>query len=339
MAKKIKKYKVGCQSETYAISLVTDPAIEEGFMAFKKDEESIEVQLSSDEKHMLFGAVLVPDRDIYRNDGENEFYLTFSAEAIEKMSQNFMRSYRQESITLQHEEEAPEICVVESWIKSDMEKDKSVALGLNPNLPIGTWFCGMKVNNVESWDRVKSGELRGFSVESLIQLEEFNKIDKNKDNMDLVEDETFLSKLKEIVKDILSNINLMKEEKVEEFEAEATPAVEPTTTTAVEEPTATVEQPTVEEPTQVVEQPTEPTVEEPKTDEPKAEEPHKDDLSVTIGNLLEEIKQLREMNGELVNKVNELGSQPSSKPINTNGGGSGGKSTYDAWRSQMAKYL
>ena len=201
MAKKIKKYKVGTDSETYAISMVEMPAIEEDFVALAKQKEQ-QVFLQSDEKHMVYGAVLVPDKDIYRNDGEKEYYITFTKESIERMSQDFMKEYRQHEVTLDHEDIANEVCVVESWIKSDLYKDKSVALGLNEQLPIGTWFAGMKVNNIETWERIKNGELKGFSVESMISLEEFSK---NDNNMIETNDEMFWSKLKNVMKEIFTS--------------------------------------------------------------------------------------------------------------------------------------
>ena len=43
MSKKIKRYKVGMNSETYAISLVESPAIEEDFIALSKEEEKVAV--------------------------------------------------------------------------------------------------------------------------------------------------------------------------------------------------------------------------------------------------------------------------------------------------------
>ena len=58
MAKKIKKYKVGLDSETMAISLVTEPAIEVDFIHMSKDEEEKQqVFLEANEKHMVYGAV------------------------------------------------------------------------------------------------------------------------------------------------------------------------------------------------------------------------------------------------------------------------------------------
>ena len=354
MAKKIKKYKVGTDSETYAISMVEMPAIEEDFVALAKEEEKIEVQLSDDAKHMVYGAVLVPDKDIYRNNGEQEFYISFTKESIEKMSQDFMKEYRQHEVTVDHEEIANEVCVVESWIKADLFKDKSVALGLNETLPIGTWFAGMKVNNIETWERIKAGELKGFSVESMISLEEFSK--QNENNMNIETNDMFWDKLKNILKEAFSKKaeadiepigmeDLAKESgftNVEDYEKEVEAVKEELeeqnapTEPQPQEPT--VETPKVEEP--VVE---EPKVEEPKPTEeaPKAEEKPQDNnkhLEELINSLKEEINALKEMNSGLNDKVKELSKEPSAKPVNTNAKPSA-KDTYSAWREQMRNMI
>ena len=205
MAKKIKRYKVGCDSETYAISLVEAPAIESEFVALAKEEEK-QVFLESNEKHLVYGAALIPDMDIYRNDGEHEYYISFSKESIEKMSQDFMKEYRQYEVKTDHEDVANEVCVVESWLVSDAYKDKSNAL--NISVPEGTWMVGMKVNNIETWDRIKAGELKGFSVESLVSLEEFSK--QNDNNMEIEANEMFWTKLVNVLKETFSK----KEEEV-----------------------------------------------------------------------------------------------------------------------------
>lgn len=201
MAKKIKKYKVGIDSETYAISLVESPAIESDFVALaKEEEEKHQVFLESNEKHMVYGAALIPDKDIYRNNGEQEFYINFTKESIERMSQDFMKEYRQYEVKTDHDDIANEVCVVESWLVSDSYKDKSNALGIN--VPEGTWMIGMKVNNIETWERIKAGELKGFSVESMISLEEFSK--QNNDNMNIETNDMFWDKLKNILKETFS---------------------------------------------------------------------------------------------------------------------------------------
>ena len=325
MAKKIKKFKVGTDSETYAISLVYEPAIEETLVALEKQNE-VKVQLANEEKHMVYSAVLVPDKDIYRFDGENEYYVNFTKESIEKMSQDFMKEYRQHEVTLDHEDMANEVCIVESWIKTDMYKDKSVALGLNENLPIGTWFAGMKVNNVEVWDRVKSGELRGFSVESLISLEEFSK--QNDNNMINTDEMSFWTKMKEVLSEVFTSAQ-MAEEPAEieptniDLEAEAP---------KVEETPAVAEEPKVEEPKPSEE----PKAEEPVVEEPKpVEEPKVDNhLEELINSMRDEIAALKEMNQGLQDKVKDLGKQPSANPVNVNAKPNGGDG-YAAWREQM----
>lgn len=349
MTKKIKKYKVGIDSETYAISLVESPAIESDFVALaKEDEEKQQVFLESNEKHMVYGAALIPDKDIYRNNGEQEFYINFTKESIERMSQDFMKEYRQYEVKTDHDDIANEVCVVESWLVSDSYKDKSNALGIN--VPEGAWMIGMKVNNIDTWERIKAGELKGFSVESMISLEEFSK--QNNDNMNIeTNDMGFWNKMKEVlaeafskkegdiepidmeelaansgftnVEDYQKEVEAVKAE-LEEQNAEE-PAVEPTVEPTVEEPKP-VEEPKVEE--QVVE--------EPKVEEkPKEDNKHLEEL---INSLKEEINALKDMNNGLNEKVKELSKEPSAKPVNTNAKPSA-TDTYSAWREQMRSMI
>lgn len=334
--RKIKKYKVGIDSETEAISMVTEPAIDSDFVFFSKDKDIVKEAFSSDEKHMVYGAVLRPDFPIYRYDGENEYYLEFTSESIERMARDYMMNYRQGNVTIQHEEYANEVFMVESWIKQDMDKDKSVSVGLDKSLPIGTWFCGFYVNNNDIWERIKSGELKGFSVEAMIDLEDFAKV-KKEDEFEM--NETFWDKLKTIVNEALGK----NEEKMEEQ-----PIVNEPQPTVVDEPkpTVTEEPKPTEEPT-VVEEPKkddEPKVEEePKKEEPNpTEEPKPNDdgnhLNDLIASLREEISALKEANTVLAEKVNDLGKMPSANPINVNGK-NGTPSTYSSWRDMMANMI
>ena len=336
--RKIKKYKVGIDSETEAISMVTEPAIESDFVFFSKDKDIVKEAFSSDEKHMVYGAVLRPDFPIYRYDGENEYYLEFTSESIERMARDYMMNYRQGNVTIQHEEYANEVFMVESWIKQDMDKDKSVSVGLDKSLPIGTWFCGFYVNNNDIWERIKSKELKGFSVEAMIDLEDFAKV-KKEDEFEM--NETFWDKLKTIVNEALGK----KEEKMEEqpIVNEPQPTVEepkPSEPTAVEEPKPTEEPTVVEEPKKDEEPKVE---EEPKKEEPKpTEEPKPNDdgnhLNDLIASLREEISALKEANTVLAEKVNDLGKMPSANPINVNGK-NGTPSTYSSWRDMMANMI
>ena len=344
MAKKIKKYKVGIDSETYAISMVESPAIESDFVALSKEEEK-RVFLESDERHMVYGAALIPDKDIYRNNGEQEFYISFTKESIEKMSQDFMKNYRQNEVTLDHDEIANDITITESWLVEDPYKDKANALGIN--VPKGSWMIGMKVNQIDVWDRVKSGELKGFSVESMISLEDFSK--QNTNNMNIETNDMFWDKLKNILKDTFSK--KVEEPTVEELAANSGFTNVEDYQKEVEAVKAELEEQNAEEP--AVEPTVEPTVEEqkpeeePKVDEPTVEEPKveekpKEDntkhLEELIGSLKEEINALKEMNSGLNDKVKELSKEPSAKPVNTNAKPSAAD-TYSAWGEQMRSMI
>ena len=347
MAKKIKKYKVGIDSETYAISMVESPAIESDFVALSKEEEK-RVFLESDERHMVYGAALIPDKDIYRNNGEQEFYISFTKESIEKMSQDFMKNYRQNEVTLDHEEMANDITITESWLVEDPYKDKANALGIN--VPKGTWMVGMKVNQIDVWERVKSGELKGFSVESMISLEDFSK--QNTNNMNIETNEMFWDKLKNILKDTFSKkveeptveelaansgfTNVEEYEKEVEAVKEELEEQNAPTEPQAQEPT--VETPKVDE--QVTEEPNaeepKPTEEAPKADEkPQENNKHLEEL---INSLKEEINALKEMNNGLNDKVKELSKEPSTKPVNTNAKPSAAD-TYSAWREQLRNMI
>lgn len=348
MAKKIKKYKVGIDSETYAISMVESPAIESDFVALAKEEEQ-RVFLESDERHMCYGAALIPDKDIYRNNGEQEFYISFTKESIEKMSQDFMKNYRQNEVTLDHEEMANDITITESWLVEDPYKDKANALGIN--VPKGSWMVGMKVNQIDVWDRVKSGELKGFSVESMISLEDFSK--QNTNNMIETNDNMFWDKMKSILSEVFTSLSMSNrsEEKneptleelaansgftnVEDYKDEVE-AIK----TELEEQNAPQGEPTPEpsEPSEPSEPTNEPKEEpiEPKN-EPKSEDISK--LEELIGSLKGEIEALKTMNSGLEEKVKEMSKEPSAKPVNTNSKPSTSNDTYSAWRKQMASYL
>lgn len=328
--KKLKKYQVGLNSDVLAVSFVTEPAIEELFVAMKEHKEDM-VYLSSNEKHLAYGAVLVPDKEIYRNDQSGEYTITFSKESIEKMSQNYLKFKRQDSVTLQHDEVADNVVLVESWLKSDMEKDKSVALGLNPDLPIGTWFAAFKVNDVDVWERVKSGELKGFSVEAILEA---NELKFNADEPAPAAEpapepapapQEPQKDSKGIIDKILALINGGDVKDVADTAKE------------VEKPTEIAPEESKEEGVKDTPEPEQEPVTEPETKPETQPNP----LEEVVQNLRAEIEELKKNNEALVNKIGEISKQPSAKPINTNSGNGGQvvegvkNPAYQAWREKM----
>ncbi len=145
-----------------AISIVESPAIEENFVALKTQE--VQFAKQDEEKRILLGAALIPNKPIYRRAGEEEFYVYFTKETIRRASEMFFQNGNQNQSTLEHEAELQGLSVVESWIIEDEQKDKSRIYGLE--MPVGTWMVSMKVNNDDVWNNyVKTGKVKGFSIE------------------------------------------------------------------------------------------------------------------------------------------------------------------------------
>lgn len=156
----------------FGISLVEDPAIQSNFVALSKNKK-IQLSTIDNEKRILLGAVLIPELPIYRNQDGFEFYIKFSADTIRKSMENFFKQNYQSNSSLEHDTEIDGVTFVESWIKEDDVHDKSVAYGINE--PVGTWFATMKVDNEEIWnDYVKTGQVKGFSIDGMFDLEKIN---------------------------------------------------------------------------------------------------------------------------------------------------------------------
>ena len=341
MKKKIKKYRVSADDSLgLAMSVVNRPAVESDFQFFSEQKLEKFVGVEG-ERRMIYGCALRPDFPIYRNDGKEEYYLEFTKEAVDKISKNYFKMGFQSSWTEGHKEEVEGLTITESWIKESMTMDKSIALGLDANLPLGSWFIGCYCENDEIWNAVKDGTYHGFSIEAIVGIEEFSKQEQNTNNMNIETNDMFWDKLKNILKDTFSK--KVEEQTVEELAANSGFTNVEEYQKEVEAVKAELEEQNAEEP--AVEEPK--PAEEPKVDEPTVEEPKVEDkpnedntkhLEELIGSLKEEINALKEMNSGLNDKVKELSKEPSAKPVNTNAKPSAAD-TYSAWREQMRSMI
>ena len=145
-----------------AISVVENPAIESDFIALNNQE--IKLAEINKEKRLLMGALLIPQKPIYRRNGEEEYYIFFSKKTVARASQMYLQNGNQSQSTLEHDKQLKDLTLVESWIVEDKTKDKTALYGLD--VPVGTWMGSVKVENDEIWnDYVKTGKVKGFSIE------------------------------------------------------------------------------------------------------------------------------------------------------------------------------
>ena len=145
-----------------AISVVENPAIEEDFVALKSQE--FKLAEVDKERRILMGALLIPNKPIYRRNGEDEYYIYFSKDTVLKASQMYLMQGNQNNATMEHQYEINGLSLVESWLVEDKVHDKSVKYGMD--LPLGSWVGSIKVNNDKIWNEfVKTGKVKGFSIE------------------------------------------------------------------------------------------------------------------------------------------------------------------------------
>ena len=146
-----------------AISLVEFPAIEENFVALSKHK--IELKTMDEEKRLVVGLALVPDKKIYRNNGGFEYNITFSKDTVRKASEKYLKSLKIHNATIEHEMEVDGVYLTESWIVEDVDKDKTALYDLDA--PEGAWAVSMRIENDEVWEDVKAGKYLGFSIEGI----------------------------------------------------------------------------------------------------------------------------------------------------------------------------
>ena len=186
-----------------AISVVENPAIEEDFIALKSEE--IKLAEVDKEKRILMGALLVPNKPIYRKKVDEEYYIYFSTDTVAKASQLYLMNGNQSKATLEHQHTINGLTLVESWLVEDEVHDKSRKYGLN--VPVGTWMGAVKVNNDEIWNNfVKTGKVKGFSIEGYFA----DKMERPKEPVNDFEEEE--------AKDILSSLRqILRNEKLESY--------------------------------------------------------------------------------------------------------------------------
>jgi len=133
------------------------------------------------DQQIVAGPFMIPKKLIYRKDDSGEYYVYFSDETIQKIAYKYMQNKYTDSTNLEHQESIglKDVFVVESWLVADPKRDKSLIYSGGEEYPKGTWYGLMKVKNKEIWDNyVKTGFVKGFSVEGFFIDELLNKSDK-----------------------------------------------------------------------------------------------------------------------------------------------------------------
>lgn len=326
-------YKAALDSEDsgmIVVSLVDAPAIESDFLAFNK-QEKLQFSIQDEEQRMVLGAVMIPNRLIYRETADGmPFYIKYEADTIHKMAEKFFAERNINNVDLNHSFELVEgVTLVQAFFKN-------VEKGINPvgfeDLPDDTLFFQYHVNSDEIWNGVKEGTWKGFSLAGTfdvvpVELKKTNKKDNKYSNMSKLE------RIKTMLKNVLMAFERISTDKAllevddefvigasvwginedgERFDLEdGEYKAEDQTIYVIKEgkieeiivPEVIVDEPAAEE--VPAEEPVEAAEDEPEAEEPAAE-PEPDERDQRIADLESEIARLEEELGAARERISEL---------------------------------
>lgn len=197
------------------VSLVDEPAIESDFVFFNKEKNKSKfVKLEKEGyKNTVFGAVLIPDKDILRIDENGVPYNGyFSKDTIEKMRNKFHKELQTNNVNEMHNSGSiVNAYLNESYIIDSEERlIDAEAKGL-VDIVLGTWVASYKIEDDETFQKVIDGELNGFSIEAYLN-KEFRKINNNKE----------FNKVKIMKNKLIERLSKL----IEEFSSDASETVE-----------------------------------------------------------------------------------------------------------------
>lgn len=149
------------------VSIVSDPAIEIKGMFFSENKLVNQEFKAIADKKILCGPAMIPNKRIYRADEDGEYYIFFSPSTIQKMVEKFNRNNNNRSINVDHSNRMVNGYIQQNWITADAVYDKSKYYGFN--LPIGSWFVEMKIEDDKFWEEEVKGKGKySFSIEGML---------------------------------------------------------------------------------------------------------------------------------------------------------------------------
>jgi len=121
-------------------------------------------KFAEEEQRVIVGPAMIPQQLIPRRDAlGNIYHVYFTKDTVKKIAEKFLRENKHNNTDVNHDDDVTvNNTLLESWIIEDPKHDKSGMYGYE--LPKGTWMVSYKINDDATWQRIKNGEIKGFSV-------------------------------------------------------------------------------------------------------------------------------------------------------------------------------
>lgn len=189
---------------TFAVSLVTNPATEIGFVVFDEDKPLVKFAVEDEMEHIVSGIIMLADTPIYRRTADNfEYYIKFSKDTLKLMAEKMIFDGVGSSVNIQHEDDSfvDGVNLLELFI-IDREK------GINPtyfeSVPDGSLVGSYKIHNEEVWEMIMKGEVLSFSLEGFFSMVEEEKFSKKENHNKENKLKNKMNKVKEMLRKLLA---------------------------------------------------------------------------------------------------------------------------------------
>jgi hypothetical protein len=132
--------------------------------AIKYNASAMDFATVDEDQQVVVAPAMVPETLIKRLDENGmEYYVYFSKDTIKRIAEKFFAKNYHNNTDINHDGEVTQAnTLLESWIVEDPEKDKSSLYGFD--VVPGTWMLSMRINDDETWKKIKAGALRGYSI-------------------------------------------------------------------------------------------------------------------------------------------------------------------------------
>lgn len=159
-------------AEVDFVSMVDRPAVQRNWSAFKNHSM---FNIANEDRRIVSGVIMLANTPIYRNDNINgEYNVVFTPDTIYKIVQRVFKKGFQNNVNLNHSQQLilTNTGLFESFI-SDSTRGILPMKGYE-DVPEGSWFGSMFVEDDDAWQKVKAKEINGFSVEGIFEYVKMN---------------------------------------------------------------------------------------------------------------------------------------------------------------------
>jgi len=154
------------------LGFVENPAHMKDFISFGEDQKAPKIKhLFNEEQQIVTGVMISEGTPIYRNDQDlGEHYGIFDKESIKQIFMRFHKNQYGKNVNIDHDRDQlveQGVYMIDNYLV-DEEQGVLAPKRLGQIVRDGSWIASYKVENPDTWAKIKNGEVNGFSIEAYL---------------------------------------------------------------------------------------------------------------------------------------------------------------------------